>query len=246
MSVALLGLIALPPAPPASLSRFAGAVVKRALDVLVIVALAPVWVPLLVLLALVVAVDGGAVLRGERRVGQYGRVFLIWTFRILRPGAAGQLAGLLANPARRQQWIVHGAFRDDPRLTFAGRWLLRTGLQDLPRVWNVLRGDMSLVGPRARLPGEMMRDLGAMAPLLVTVRPGLTGPVTGSAGHRGPLAAQLRAEIAYARCHTLRGDLGIIGRCCRLTLRRTVDQLRSALPNPGAARVATRSASENR
>ncbi len=206
------------PYPDAMVAAFPGRrmAIKHAVDILVIPITSPIWVSLLGLLALAVAVDGGAVFRSEQRVGRHGLVFRMWKFRVLRRGATGQLAGLLAIPARRRQWITFGAFLDDPRLTKTGRWLCRSGLQDLPQVWNVLRGDMALVGPRARLPGEIRLDPGVLAVQVLVVRPGLIGPKPDGPAPGGSalMARRLRADIAYARQCCLRRDIAILARHC--------------------------------
>ncbi len=193
---------------------------KRALELLLIAMLAPLWGPLLVGLMLAV---GRAPFYAQDRVGLHGRLFRMWKLRSMRPGAEGQLAVLLSDPLRRREWIRHGKLARDPRITPLGQWLRRHSLDELPQIWNVIRGDMALVGPRPLLPGEIAREYGAAAARVVSVRPGMTGSwqVSGGMNGRNSLsyAERLRLDLAYARGSTLRSDLMILLRTVGAILR---------------------------
>ncbi|MFE3849583.1 sugar transferase [Streptomyces griseorubiginosus] len=132
----------------------------RVLDVVVALTLLVVLAPLLALLALLVAVTSGRpVLFRQARTGEGGREFTLYKFRSMRSGSAGpQVAG--------------GA---DPRVTSTGRLLRRLGLDELPQLWNVLRGDMTLVGPRPEIP-DLARRYPPEHQWVFRYRPGLTGP----------------------------------------------------------------------
>ena len=109
------------------------------------------------------------------RVGRHGRLFRCFKFRTMVPNAAEVLAELLArDPAARAEWARDRKLRNDPRITPIGRLLRKTSLDELPQLFNVLRGEMSLVGPRPVMPDELER-YGEAQDRLSQVRPGLTG-----------------------------------------------------------------------
>jgi lipopolysaccharide/colanic/teichoic acid biosynthesis glycosyltransferase len=142
--------------------------VLRGLDlVLAALALALVW-PLLLLSALLVRLSGRPVLYRGARVGRFGTTFCMYKFRTLKPGAEQRLGRHLGEELTRLT---------DAELTRAGRWLRRSKLDELPQLWNVLCGDMSLVGPRPIRPtffAELCEEIPAYWQRLV-VRPGVTG-----------------------------------------------------------------------
>lgn len=132
---------------------------KRAFDLVLVLVTAPLWIPLLLGVALVLRVRiGSKVLFGQRRPGLHGRIFTLIKFRTM-------------TDARDPD----GAPRPDAeRLTSVGRWLRATSLDELPELWNVIRGDMSLVGPRPLLP-EYLPLYSAEQARRHDVRPGITG-----------------------------------------------------------------------
>jgi exopolysaccharide biosynthesis polyprenyl glycosylphosphotransferase len=140
--------------------------VKRASDAVGAAVLLMLAMPLMLLTALVVRLDSkGAVLYRQERVGLGSRVFTIYKFRSMRTDAEVATGAVWARPGR------------DPRVTRVGHILRRTRIDELPQLWNVVRGDMSLVGPRPERP-EFVRELTAQIPfygLRLGVRPGLTG-----------------------------------------------------------------------
>ncbi len=122
---------------------------KRTVDLGLLALTLPVWLPLLVLTFAVALLQGARPLHAQWRVGRNGRMFLLWKIRTMVPDAELRLTGLLASdPALARQWDRHAKLDRDPRTTRLGRVLRRYRLDELPQVWNVLRGDMSLVGPR--------------------------------------------------------------------------------------------------
>ena len=128
----------------------------------------PLWLALAVLIKLE---DGGPVFYTQDRVGRRGRRFLAMKFRSMRPDAEA-----LSGPVQ--------ATEDDPRVTRIGRWMRKTAMDELPQLWNIFRGDMSFVGPRALRPGEIEPETDGRLVALedvpgfehrIRVRPGLTG-----------------------------------------------------------------------
>jgi Undecaprenyl-phosphate galactose phosphotransferase WbaP len=150
--------------------------VKRAIDAAVILAAAPLVVPLVALAAALVKLgDGGSVFYGHTRIGRNGRPFRAWKFRTMRSDGDAILQDLLDRDlAAREQWERDRKLANDPRVTRFGRLLRITSLDELPQLWNVLTGDMSLVGPRPIVRDEVRR-YGEVFPLYATVKPGITG-----------------------------------------------------------------------
>ncbi len=148
---------------------------KRTFDLaLSCAALAVFAVPMLVVAALV-KLDGGPAIFGHSRVGEGGRMFDCLKFRSMRVDAEQQLADLLARDGEaRAEWAASRKLKNDPRVTRLGRILRKTGLDELPQLLNVIRGDMSLVGPRPVTVSEM-DQYGAEAERYKRVRPGITG-----------------------------------------------------------------------
>ncbi len=190
-----------------------GEVPKRALDVTVAGTLILVLLPLLLLLYVAVRLDGGAAIFGHRRVGQGGRGFRCWKFRSMRPDAETALANLLArDPDARRQWEESRKLARDPRVTPIGRFLRVSSLDELPQLWNVLRGDMSLVGPRPVTADELKVHYGRHATAYARVRPGITGPWQVSGRSDTSYEDRVRLDVDYARNHSLAGDISLLGR----------------------------------
>ncbi len=172
---------------------------KRLLDLATVIALAPLWLPVMAGVALAVRYDSkGPALYSQPRVGRDGRVFTLWKFRSMVHG--------LQAPG------VHFAQAEDPRITRVGRWLRRTRLDELPQLWNVLVGHMSLIGPRPEQT-EFVRDFAATIPCYPyrhLVRPGLTGWAQVQQGYADSADAtriKLSYDLYYVAHYSLALDL---------------------------------------
>jgi lipopolysaccharide/colanic/teichoic acid biosynthesis glycosyltransferase len=195
--------------------------VKRALDVAVSAVLLSVLSPLLALLAVLVRLTSpGPALHRARRVGRGGHEFTMYKLRTMRRDAASTGPGITG--------------RGDARITSLGRALRRTRLDELPQLWNVLRGDMSLVGPRPEDPRFVARYTPEQRTVL-SVRPGITGPAqlayrdeerllpaeaTEDAYARDVLPAKLAIDLAYVRRPSLLRDLAVLARTLAGVVRR--------------------------
>lgn len=194
-----------PPGRPATAGRgLVSAAGKRALDLVVaglaVVALAPLFA----LLAALIVVDSGRPVFHRRRVlGRGGAPFDAWKFRTMR---------LAVNEGS----LTPGALTvlDDPRITGVGRWLRRLSLDELPQLFNVLRGEMSLVGPRILAPDEhaALTDFPEWQRSVLAVRPGLTGLWQVSGRRLLPYEERTRLDLEYVRGATLWTDLSILFR----------------------------------
>lgn len=147
---------------------------KRVFDILFTIALSPVLVSVVLVLALAVMLDGHAPFYRQRRVGRDGRSFFMWKLRSMEPNADRVLDAYLAsNPDAAREWDRTQKLKQDPRITPIGCLLRRASLDELPQFWNVLRGDMSLVGPRPMMPDQQKMYPGHA---YFRMRPGITGP----------------------------------------------------------------------
>lgn len=183
--------------------------IKRAFDVVVaLLALALLW-PLMLAAALAVWLDSGRpVLFTQQRVGLGGRTFALYKFRSMVVDAAARGAGA-ASAGQPGAW--YSTARDDPRITRVGRLLRRSSIDELPQLINVLRGDMSLVGPRPDVPAQRANYTAEQWALRHRVRPGITGLAQALYRSSATPQQRLQADLDYARHHGLLVDLRIIG-----------------------------------
>jgi lipopolysaccharide/colanic/teichoic acid biosynthesis glycosyltransferase len=171
---------------------------KRALDVIVATAaLAVLSVPMLAVAAVLRVATGSPVLFRQVRPGRGGEPFTLLKFRTMRPGPG----------------------TDAERLTSIGRWLRRTSVDELPELWNVLVGDMSLVGPRPLLV-EYLDLYSARQARRHDVRPGLTGLAQVEGRNLLDWDERLELDVRYVETHTLRLDLSILWRTIGMVVRR--------------------------
>lgn len=190
---------------------------KRLIDViLAAAALLLIW-PLLAVLGLVVGVSSaGPALFRQERIGRGMRPFTMLKLRTMVDGADRLVAGLLDKTSVDQRFYK---FQDDPRITRVGWWLRRWSLDELPQLWNVVRGDMSLVGPRPGLASEVEAyESWQLARL--AVRPGLTGAWQVSGRSEVGFDDCVRMDLAYIENWSLRGDLIILAKTIPAVLRR--------------------------
>jgi len=192
---------------------------KRALD-LALVALAALlggWAVALIALAVKLS-SPGPVFYGQRRLGRGGREFRAWKFRSMVKDADALLAGYLEqHPELRDEWERTRKLRDDPRVTWVGRFLRRTSLDELPQLWNVLCGEMSLVGPRPIVQDEVAK-YGEHFALYAKVRPGLSGLWQVSGRSDTTYAERVALDCYYVRNWSVWLDLVVIARTVRVVL----------------------------
>ena len=150
---------------------------KRALDLALAVLMLPVIMPILALICAIARFEGGQAILAQERVGRGGRRYRCYKIRTMVPDAEKVLAELCAaDPEVAAEWNTYQKLRNDPRVTRFGAFLRKTSLDELPQIFNVLSGDMSLVGPRPFMicQEETYRIAGGDA--YYRVRPGITGP----------------------------------------------------------------------
>lgn len=161
---------------PSPSTSFAYSRVKRFIDVVLVLAAAPIWVPLCMVLSLLVRFTSpGPVFFSHRRIGHHGAFFSMWKFRTMCVNASEVLEQHLAiHPEDRAEWAATHKLKNDPRITPLGRFLRQTSLDELPQLWNVLAGQMSLVGPRPIVAAEAEK-YGTDLAYFLAVKPGITG-----------------------------------------------------------------------
>ena len=181
---------------------------KRVFDVCVIVMASPLVIPVLALLALFVALGGGNPFYTQRRVGLNGHIYTMWKFRSMVANADAALARhLQSDPAARAEWDRTQKLKDDPRITRFGRILRKTSLDELPQLLNVLRGEMSLVGPRPMLPEQQGMYPGTTYYKLL---PGITGPWQVSERNETAFAERAAYDTGYHNSCSFLGDLKML------------------------------------
>jgi lipopolysaccharide/colanic/teichoic acid biosynthesis glycosyltransferase len=173
---------------------FYGLVLKRGIDVVVACLALLGLLPLLLLVALVIRLDsrGPAIFR-QQRVGRGGRLFVLYKFRTMQDNAAGNVAWTLDDNGR-----LRHKHRQDPRVTRVGRWLRRTSMDELPQLINIVKGDMSLIGPRPELP-EIVARYEPWQHDRHLVRPGLTGWWQVSGRSDLPMHENTELDLFYVR-----------------------------------------------
>ncbi len=160
-----------------NLKSFTNRVIKRTFDLVVSLLLVPVLLPVIGILGLLIRIDSpGPILYRHYRVGRGGRIFGVYKFRSMYRDSKERLENILrTNPAASREWNSCFKLKDDPRITRMGRFLRRTSLDELPQLFNVLKGEMSLVGPRPVLEEEITKYYKEYADYYYLVRPGITG-----------------------------------------------------------------------
>jgi exopolysaccharide production protein ExoY len=177
-----------------------GAVVKRSVDLVLAVIGVLLFSPLLLIcyLALVLSSPGSALFR-HRRVGFNGQTFECLKFRTMAPDAAERLQRLLeSDPAAAAEWHAARKLRSDPRVTLLGAMLRRSSLDELPQLFNVIRGDMSIVGPRPVTEEELARYAYKVEAYLAC-RPGITGLWQVSGRSTTTYRRRVACDAFYAR-----------------------------------------------
>ena len=196
------------------------AATKRALDVLGAIVLAVVFSPLILAIVIVALIgrEPGSIIYKHRRIGQDGHAFECLKFRTMVPNADQVLRELLErDPAIEAEWVRDHKLRSDPRVTRLGRFLRRTSLDELPQLWNVVRGEMSLVGPRPVVREELLR-YGRNARAYLSAKPGLTGLWQVKGRNDTDYRRRVVLDTYYVRNQNLLLDLYILFKTTRVVL----------------------------
>jgi lipopolysaccharide/colanic/teichoic acid biosynthesis glycosyltransferase len=186
-------------------------IAKRALDMIGAGIGLVLLSPFFLIAALMVRADGGPAFFAHQRVGRGGKLFGCLKFRSMVIDSQARLETLLANdPAARAEWEATRKLKNDPRITRIGRFLRSTSLDELPQLINVLRGEMSLVGPRPVQEAEIDRYYGASAAHYMAVRPGITGLWQVSGRSETSYESRVALDVAYVSRPSMIADLTIL------------------------------------
>jgi len=196
------------------------AIGKRALDLVALILSAPFWLPLIVVSALAIwIVERKTPFYSQLRVGRNGKIFRMWKLRTMVVDADARLEAYLAtHPEARAEWDATQKLKNDPRITILGAFLRKSSLDELPQLINVVRGDMSLVGPRPIMVDQRMLYGGRA---YYSMRPGLTGLWQVSKRNQSLFTERVRFDNVYFRMQSLKTDLLILSKTVGVVLRGT-------------------------
>ena len=194
---------------------------KRRLDRAGVLALLPIAAPLVALLWCAVRLTGGPGFFAQERVGLDGRPFRCWKLRSMVVDAEARLrTHLAADPDAAREWAQDYKLRRDPRVTRLGRFLRSTSLDELPQLWNVWNGEMSLVGPRP-VPRDELVEYAGFEWAYLMCRPGLTGVWQTGGRNRVSYGDRVRMDVGYLLAAGPWTDLAVILRTPLAVLKRT-------------------------
>lgn len=181
---------------------------KRVLDIALVLIAAPAVVLVVAILAVLVAFDGGSPFYTQDRVGRAGRHYKLWKLRSMVSDADERLESYLAaHPEARAEWDRTQKLKCDPRITAFGRLLRKTSLDELPQLWNVMKGDMSLVGPRPMMPNQQALYPGQD---YFDLLPGITGPWQVSSRNQSSFADRAFYDTKYNHTVSFTTDMQLI------------------------------------
>lgn len=214
-----LGFTSVRPFPFSVSPLFSAQKMKRGIDLVVASAALILVSPLLVVITVMVMGDGGSPLFRQQRVGQGGRSFICYKFRTMKIKSESVWQSYLRdNPQAAKEWHLYQKISHDPRRTGVGSVLRRLSLDELPQLWNILKGEMSVVGPRPILPGQE-KFYGDDYAAYCSVRPGLTGPWQVGGRNRLTFQQRVHLDVDYARRWSLIEDIKIMLRTLPALLR---------------------------
>lgn len=204
---------------PSALFRYR--IVKRIVDLVLTALTLPIWLPFLLVLALLVKLTSpGPVFFSHRRICKSGAFFSMWKFRTMCVNSSEVLERYLAShPEARKEWNKTHKLQDDPRVTRIGKVMRRLSLDELPQIWNVLTGRMSLVGPRPIVAAEVEKYAECFQ-CYTRVKPGVTGLWQVSGRSKLSYAERVKLDCEYVGRWSLLRDLKIL----LLTVRSVVNQ----------------------
>ena len=187
---------------------------KRLLDIVVSVIASLLAFPIFLVIALAIKLeDHGSVFYKHKRVGKNGKTIYLYKFRSMVCNADEVLKELLKDPKYKKEWDLNQKFENDPRITKMGNILRKTSLDELPQFINVIKGDMSMIGPRPLVEGELDAHKGNHA-IYESVRPGISG--WWAANGRSATTYERRLELEYFYCKNCNLILDI--KCVFLTI----------------------------
>ena len=191
---------------------------KQLFDLALMVFIAPIVLPVIVMVTLILLLQGHSPFYAQDRIGKGGKRFRIWKFRTMYQDADRMLEQVLSkDPDLRLEWETTQKLKNDPRITRFGAILRKTSIDELPQLWNVLNGTMSLLGPRPMLPDQQFL-YGPALPIYTSLRPGISGVWQVSERNDSHFQRRAELDIEYARNLSFRTDIGLVFRTMRTVL----------------------------
>jgi undecaprenyl-phosphate galactose phosphotransferase len=196
--------------------------VKKTFDIIVSVLLLPLLLPFIGILGLLIKLDSpGPVFYGHTRIGRRGKPFRVYKFRSMYRDSRERLNKILrADPGAKQEWETYFKLKNDPRITRMGNFLRSTSLDELPQIFNVLRGEMSLVGPRPVLQDEITQYYKECVDYYHMVRPGITGLWQVSGRNNVDYDVRVRLDSWYVLNWSVWLDIVILFKTIRVVLKK--------------------------
>ncbi len=188
--------------------------VKRAFDICFSLISLILCIPLFLVIGIAIySSSRGKIIYSHERIGRGGKPFRCYKFRTMYPDAEVRLEEILKNnPEKLEEWEQTHKLKDDPRIIPVGAFLRKTSLDEFPQFWNVLKGDLSIVGPRPVVQEEVTKHLGMKAPKILSVRPGLTGIWQVSGRSDTSYITRIELDEKYVDSHSFLLDLKLIAK----------------------------------
>lgn len=186
--------------------------VKRIFDVLFSLTILVLFAPVFALIALFIACTSkGPIVYAHKRIGRGGKLFKCYKFRTMHQDAEVRLQELLKKDAAlKAEWEANYKLKNDPRITSIGGFLRKTSLDEFPQFWNVLKGDLSVVGPRPVVLDEIIKHYGEKAGKVLSIRPGLTGLWQVSGRNDTSYASRISLDEEYINNWSLGLDIKLV------------------------------------
>ena len=167
--------------------------------------------PLFFLIGLLIFLSSpGKVIFSQERIGKQGKLFKCYKFRTMHPNAEEKLEEILNNNfSLKAEWNQKQKLQDDPRVFLLGKWLRKSSLDELPQFWNVIKGDLSVVGPRPYIVSQAS-ELGTFAHKILSMRPGITGLWQTSGRNRTTFKERIELDARYVELRSFKLDLYLI------------------------------------
>ncbi|GAB4232938.1 MAG: hypothetical protein Tsb0021_11800 [Chlamydiales bacterium] len=187
---------------------------KRTFDIFFSLLVLTLGFPIFLLIALsILFTSRGSPIFSHYRIGRGGKLFRCYKFRTMFRNADVRLKKILEeNSTLRQEWEANQKLKHDPRVTQVGKFLRKTSLDELPQFWNVLIGDLSIVGPRPVVPEELSKHIGEKASTILSVRPGITGLWQVSGRSNTSYRRRVRLDEKYVHNLSFMLDLTLIAK----------------------------------
>lgn len=203
-----------------NLAKRSSRILKRTMDIVGSITFITLLSPLLLALYIMIKKDGGNAIYGHSRIGRNGKSFNCLKFRSMLVNSKEVLEELLAtDPVAKAEWDKDFKLKDDPRITKVGKFIRKTSLDELPQLWNVLKGEMSLVGPRPIIQEELERYQGNVDYYLMA-KPGMTGLWQVSGRNDVDYDTRVYFDAWYVKNWSLWNDIAILFKTINVVLKR--------------------------